>query len=187
MGDGPAARAMIDACVLYPTALCDIVQRAGVAGLVVPLWSDRILDEWTRAAARDGGSAMAEAGAFAATFPEGRIAPPEGAEQGLFLPDPDDRHVLAAAIAGRADTILTYNLRDFPSRVLAEYGIAARHPDGFLWELQSRAPDAMGSILEAARAGAERASGQPLTLRRLLRRLRLFRLARALGEGPDHG
>ena len=57
---------------------------------------------------------------------------------GLELPDPDDRHVLAAAIAGHADCIVTSNLKDFPAAVLLEYGIEAVDPDTFIinqWDL----------------------------------------------------
>jgi hypothetical protein len=50
----------------------------------------------------------------------------------LELPDPGDRHVLAAAIIGRADVIVTCNLRDFPTNVLTRYGIDAQHPDIFI-------------------------------------------------------
>lgn len=50
----------------------------------------------------------------------------------LDLPDPDDRHVLAAAIVGRCDVIVTCNLRDFPEAAVASYGIAVQHPDEFL-------------------------------------------------------
>jgi PIN domain len=53
----------------------------------------------------------------------------------LDLPDPDDRHVLAAAIRGRADVIVTCNLADFQADQLAHYGIEARHPDDFLLSL----------------------------------------------------
>src|SRR3954453_1695815 len=51
---------------------------------------------------------------------------------GLQLPDPDDRHVLAAAIRGRADVIVTANLRDFPAEHIASFGIEAQHPDEFI-------------------------------------------------------
>ena len=59
---------------------------------------------------------------------------------GLILPDPDDRHVLAAAIRGRADVIVTLNLSDFPADALRPYGIEAQHPDEFILHLFDLAP-----------------------------------------------
>lgn len=59
---------------------------------------------------------------------------------GLKLPDPDDRHVLAAAIRSRSDVIVTSNLRDFPADVLQEFGIEAQHPDEFVLNLLDLAP-----------------------------------------------
>lgn len=54
----------------------------------------------------------------------------------LNLPDPDDRHILAAAIKASADVIVTYNLKDFPKDVLAVYEIIeAQHPDEFITHL----------------------------------------------------
>ena len=50
----------------------------------------------------------------------------------LELPDLDDRHVLAAAIVGRCDVIVTQNLKDFPNEVLNAFDIKAQHPDEFL-------------------------------------------------------
>lgn len=178
-------RAVLDACVLYPSVLREILQAAGEAGLFVPLWSDRLLAEWVHAAARLGPGAAhlasAEAAAFAAAFPGGRIAAQPAIEARLTLPDPADRHVLAVAIAGRADAIVTFNARDFPARLLAGEGMQRRDPDGFLWQLQSEAPAAMAAIVETSRARAERLAGRPVTLKSLLKRLRLHRLARALG------
>lgn len=52
--------------------------------------------------------------------------------EGLVMPDPDDRHVLAAAIAGHADAIVTSNLKDFPKKILASHGIEVQHPDDFI-------------------------------------------------------
>ena len=53
----------------------------------------------------------------------------------ITLPDGDDRHVVAAAIRGKADVIVTFNLKDFPSSVLADYKIDVQHPDVFLQHL----------------------------------------------------
>lgn len=178
-------KAVLDACVLFPTVLREILQGAAVAGLFAPLWSDRILGEWTYSAGKLGPGAVAvaegEAALFRAAFPRGRVAPAPGIEARLLLPDPQDVHVLATAIAGHADAIVTFNAADFPGHVLAEEGIARRDPDGFLWELHSHHPAVMAAVVEAVRVRAEAISGQPLALKALLKRVRLFRLARALG------
>lgn len=177
-------KAVLDACVLFPTVLREILQGAGAAGLYEPLWSDRILGEWTRAAAKLGPGMEAVAGGeaalFRAVFPRGRVGAQPAIEARLVLPDAGDLHVLAVAIAGHADAIVTFNATDFPGHVLAAEGIARRDPDGFLWELHSRAPGCMAEIVEAVRAKAEAISGQPVALRPLLKRARLFRLAKAL-------
>lgn len=55
--------------------------------------------------------------------------------EGLTLPDPDDRHVLAAAIRCGASMIVTFNQRDFPIDVLASYGVESQHPDEFVENL----------------------------------------------------
>jgi hypothetical protein len=180
-------KAVLDACVLFPTVLREILQGAGAAGLYEPLWSDRIIGEWTHSAAKLGPGARlvaeGEAALFRAAFPRGRVAPALGVEARLLLPDPDDVHVLATAVAGHADAIVTFNAGDFPGHVLAAEGIARRDPDGFLWELQSRHPQMMAEVVEAVRARAEVVSGQPVALRPLLKRVRLFRLAKALETG----
>jgi hypothetical protein len=66
----------------------------------------------------------------------------------LTLPNPDDRHVLEAAIHGQAEMIETYNLGDFPASVLVGYGIEAVHPDEFIARLWDEQPD---SVLTASR------------------------------------
>ncbi len=102
-----------------------------------------------------------------------------GIEARLVLPDPDDVHVLAAAVAAGADAIVTFNAQDFPRHVLAAEGVARRDPDGFLWELWSGDPVSVGAVLERVRGEAERLSGQPQPMRALLKRARLPRLAKA--------
>ena len=64
----------------------------------------------------------------------------------LELPDPDDCHVLAAAIISEAKITVTFNLKDFPESILAKYGIAAQHPDVFVGDLIERYPQ---QILQA--------------------------------------
>ena len=178
-------KAVLDACVLYPTVLREILQGAGAAGLYEPVFSDRILREWVLATAKLGPGAPAiaegEAALLRAAFPRGLIRERPEIEARLVLPDPNDRHVLATAIASGADVIVTFNAQDFPGHVLAAEGIARRDPDGFLWELQSRHPDTMAGIVETVRARAEAISARPVPLKPLLKRAQLFRLAKALG------
>ncbi len=179
-------KAVLDACVLYPTVLREILQGAAEAGLYQPVVSERILREWTRATAKLGPGAQAlaegEAALFRAAFPKAVERERPEIEARLLLPDPNDLHVLATAIAASADAIVTFNAADFPGHVLAEEGIARRDPDGFLWELHSRHPDQMNRIIETVRAKAERLSGQAVFTKPLIKRAKLFRLARAV---PD--
>jgi predicted nucleic acid-binding protein len=178
-------KAVLDACVLYPTVLRELLQGAAEAGLFQPVFSERILREWVLATAKLGaeapGLAAAEAAAMRAAFPRALVPAHPEIEARLFLPDPNDRHVLATAIASGADAIVTFNAQDFPGHVLAGEGIARRDPDGFLWELQSRHPVAVAVIVETVRAKAETVAGRPVPLKALLKRARLYKLAKALG------
>jgi hypothetical protein len=81
--------------------------------------------------------------------------------EGLRLPDPNDRHVLAAAIRGRADVIVTSNLRHFPAEILAYFGIEAQHPDEFVLHLLDLAP---GVVVGAARDHRESLKNPPKTI-----------------------
>lgn len=178
------SRVLIDACVLYPTVMREVVLGVAATGAFEPLWSERILGEWRRAAARRGQDAGAEIALVAAAWPHA-LAPP-GEEGAFVLPDPDDRHVLAAAVAGGADALMTLNVRDFPLRALEPHGVSRREPDAML---AAEASDGVAAVVEEVRARAERLSGEPWDRRPLLRKARLPRLARALdrlgGPPPD--
>ncbi|MHA7886902.1 RSP_2648 family PIN domain-containing protein [Roseicyclus sp.] len=179
-------KAVIDACVLYPTVLREIVLGVARAGLIAPLWSDRLLEEWARTAARHGGAADAalargEIAALSAAFPGARIAHDPATEAALWLPDAGDIHVFATALAGGAEAIITLNLRDFPRSELAPHGVEAVHPDACLSALWLQRPEAVAGVVAGVQATAERLSGEALALRPLLKRARLPRLAKALG------
>lgn len=178
-------KVLIDACVLYPTVLRQIVLSVAATGLFAPLWSARILEEWARAAAKLGPEqevlARGEIAATNALFPDASVAPRPETEAALWLPDPADVHVLAAAIDAGADVLLTLNLRDFPARELDGHGLRAEHPDAFLHRLWATHPEAVGGAVARVHAEAERLSGTGLDLRKLLKRARLPRLGRVLG------
>jgi len=169
-----ARRVLIDTCVLYPPILRDFLLALAARGLFQPLWSDAIAAEWLHLAARDGAvDVPALLARMATRWPEGKVGPGEPAL--LDLPDRGDRHVLAAAIAGRAEVILTDNLRDFPARALAPHAIKARAPDDFVMDLWLDHRDAVEGEVAALWHGL---SGREL--RRALKKAGLPRLGRAL-------
>lgn len=178
-------RAVLDANVLFPTILREILTDLAQAGLYEARWSDRILGEWTRAAARLGPEAQQVAGAEVALlrlrFPDALVPGDGMAAIDLDFPDPADRHVVEAALACRARIVVTANLRDFPQRLMAGLGLRAVHPDAFLLDLHGDRPDAVLAGAERARARAA-AAGGAMTLPEMLKRCRLPRLARALAR-----
>jgi len=87
-------------------------------------------------------------------------------EAGLTaLPDPDDRHVLAAAICSGSQQIVTFNLRDFPSEVLQPYGLRAVHPDEFIEHLLDLNSEV---VCEAIRRIRRRLANPPCTAEEML-------------------
>jgi hypothetical protein len=177
-----ARTVFLDACVLYAPLVRGILLRLAAHGHFTPRWSPRVLAEWRLTAARKGGigaedCADALAVAMATRFPGAEVEPGPDTERALDLPDAADVHVLAAAIAARAEVLLTFNIRDFPARRLAAYGVTPRHPDGFLWELFSHAPEAVDGAIRAAAANAGVTDVEPI--RRALKRAHLPRLSKA--------
>lgn len=179
-------RVLIDACVLFPTVLREIVMGWAEAGGFTPLWSKRILDEWRLAAARfgpdDARIAEAEIALLTARFP-GAMVPATAETAGrLYLPDPDDIHVLAAAVDGGADELLTLNVRDFPTNTLSAEGLIRRHPDEFLYEAMHTQPDTLRGIVSDVLDRAARHGIDISNQRALLKRARLPRFAKALEQ-----
>ncbi len=153
--------ALLDACVLYPAPLRDLLMRLAVARLFQPRWSDEIHDEWIRSVLSDRPDVteesllrcrelMEEHVPFCLVTDFAWLIP------SLTLPDQDDRHVLAAAIHGGAALIVTFNLADFPSSVLAGYSIEAVHPDEFVCRLMDENPDGVISAMRIHRAALKK-------------------------------
>lgn len=177
-------KALLDACVLYPTVLREILIAVARKGLYTPLWSERILEEWARATLKLGPGAevvaRGEVAALRVAFPKATVAVRDGLAARLWLPDPNDIHVLAAAITGSAEVIITFNAEDFPRHTLAEEGLTRLDPDQFLLLLWQKDPDPVAAAAQAVRAEAERLSGRPQPLRALLKRAQLPRLGKAM-------
>lgn len=75
----------------------------------------------------------------------------EHLEPDIQLPDRNDRHVVAAAIQGRAEIIVTFNLQDFPKKSLSPWGLVAQHPDDFLTTLIDETPDQVAKAAQQCR------------------------------------
>ncbi|MEZ5913207.1 MAG: PIN domain-containing protein [Paracoccaceae bacterium] len=182
-------KAVLDACVLYPTVLREVLLATAGAGLFAPLWSARILEEWARVGARHGpvGEALSrgEIAAMTHNWPDASIG--IASDPVVALPDPADRHVVAAALDGGAETIVTLNLRDFPPRALAPFGLRAEHPDAFLYGLWRQDPGTVAQAAETVRARAEALSGQAQPMRALLKRAYLPRLGKAVSQMNEAG
>lgn len=136
--------ALLDACVLYPIAIADSLLSLAVAGFYAAKWTAKIEDEWIAALEKNRPDLRGRLGtrrdSMRSAIPDWEVK--ESAwlpvEESLIMPDLNDRHVLAAAITGHADCIVTTNLKHFPESVLFEFGVEAIDPDTFIvnqWDL----------------------------------------------------
>lgn len=149
--------ALLDANVFYPAALRDFMVRLALTGLYRARWTDEIEQEWIRNVLADRPDLdptrlERTRRLIRQAIPDGPIARDDALVAVLTLPDPADRHVLAAAIAADADAIVTFNLRDFPTAIMDAHGLVARHPDDFVMDLVDASPDLVVRAAESCRA-----------------------------------
>lgn len=126
--------ACLDACVLVPMGLCDSLLSIAQAGIYRPVWSEAILDEVARnvpPAAR--GDVADRIAAVNAAFPDAQVDGWRPLMAGVpSAVDAKDRHVVAAALAGQANVIVTENVRDFAPADLATINLSVQRADEFL-------------------------------------------------------
>ena len=179
--------AVYDACVLYPAPLRDFLMCLALSGRFRARWSTQIHDEWQRNLLKNRPDLKAEqvdrtSVLMDQAIPDARVTGHEDLIDGLTLPDPDDRHVLAAAIRCNASVIVTFNEKDFPASAMATYGIEAQHPDLFidnLFHLDQAA------VVAAAQQQRTQLKNPPLEVDRyldVLRRQGLVQTAKALAS-----
>ena len=165
--------ATYDACVLHPPGLRDLLVRLAMTGMFRAHWSTDILDEMVRSILRRRPD-LTEAQLDRTRNPMCNAVPDclttgyEDLIDGLRLPDPDDRHVLATAIRSGSQVIVTENTKDFPVNVLQTYNIEAQTPDVFLLHLVDLSPRTVFSVLEAQALDLR---NPPMTIDELLDRL----------------
>ncbi|QGH70793.1 PIN domain-containing protein [Pseudactinotalea sp. HY158] len=179
--------AFLDACVLVPVAPCDTLLRMADLGLFRPVWSARVIDEARRALERihpdiDPSRFRSRFRSMNEAFDDALVEGWEPLTQGLDLPDPDDRHVVAAALRGRADAIITENIRDFPDSTLKPIGLDAVRSDAFLLDQFDLDPSAALHIVVEQAAAMTRPPVDIETLLTRLARSGVPRFAQAVRE-----
>ncbi|GAA4447332.1 hypothetical protein GCM10023189_03580 [Nibrella saemangeumensis] len=170
----PQFVAVLDACVLYPAPIRDILLHLADVELFTPKWTGRIHEEWTRNLLLNrpdltAGQLQKTMEAMQKAFPDANISGYEVLIPSISLPDEDDCHVLAAAIRCGADVIVTFNLKDFPGEYLRQFDLDAQHPDQFIAELLDLNPE---KGLFAFQQQVSFLKNPPLTHRQVLDSLR---------------
>lgn len=149
---------VLDACVLVPISLADTLLRTAEKQLFRPVWSPRILDEVRSAIVSvhpDIDTALVDRRIWHMneSFPGASVENLEHIQSGLELPDPNDNHVLAAALRGHCQAIVTANLADFPEPYLATMDVEVISPDDFLLnQLDLATRPVLDSLWEQAEA-----------------------------------
>lgn len=177
-----AFTATYDACILHPAGIRDLLVRLAMTGLFRAVWSDQILDEMVRSILRtrpDLTSAQLDRTRqlMCDAVPDCLVSGHESLIDALELPDPDDRHVLAAAIQSDSQVIVTENLKDFPSDALSPYGVEAQSPDLFVLHLIDLSPTTVAATIERQAAALKNPA---LTVAELLDRLADSGLSRSV-------
>ena len=135
-----------DACVLYPAPLRDLLMHLALADIYRACWSEMIHDEWTRNVLASRPDLQPDQLKRTRQLMNSHVRDSlvtgfEYLIPSFNLPDPDDRHVAAAAVHSGASLIVTFNLKDFPAEQLSHHNLAAQHPDNFIADLLNLYPE----------------------------------------------
>ncbi|MBK1617448.1 MULTISPECIES: PIN domain-containing protein [Chromatiaceae] len=183
--------AVLDACVLYSIAVTDALMSLATAGLFAAKWTVKIEDEWIRALETRrpdlAGKLDVRRDSMRAAVPDWEIPSAQWQRLNLIveLPDPDDAHVLAAAVAGQTDCIVTDNLRDFPADILNAFEIEAIDPDTFIVHQLDLHPIAAISAFKRMRARRKKPETTPDEFANALENAGLASTAERLREAAE--
>lgn len=182
---------VIDACVLYPSLLRDLLMRLSMTGLFKAHWTEKIHEEWINALVKSKPHIKKESLLRVKTLmdehnTDALISHYENLIEPLDLPDSNDRHVLAAAIKSRSDAIVTFNLKDFPVENIQPYDVEAIHPDEFISYQFDLAPSQVCSAVKAMRASLKSPPFTPKELLDALEKNKLPITASRLSDYIEH-
>jgi hypothetical protein len=177
--------AVYDACVLYPFHLRNLLVQCAADRLICARWSDTIHGEWMRNLVANTPTLPLDAlkrtrDLMNSVLPDANVSNYEQYIDAIELPDPDDRHVVAAGIAARASLIVTWNIRDFPARELARHGLRKQTPDALLMDLYARASDVVVAGTANARRNLTKSSISAVEFVKMIDNQKLHRFAKAL-------
>lgn len=163
-------RIFVDTNVLFPFAIMDLLLALSEDGVHEVIWSESLLQEWERVIVREQRRSPASAASITAAirefFDDSEVPESEYTPLVEEMPgqDPDDRHHMAAAITGRARTLITWNTADFPAAPLAQHGLRITDPETYLCELLDEIPDEIVATVVRLAAEKSRPSRTPTDL-----------------------
>ncbi len=179
---------LLDANVLYSVAISDALMEVAATGIYAAKWSKAIDDEWVRNLAKNRNRPESDfhprRDLMHDACPDWEV-PEDGwrpIEPSLSLLDANDRHVLAAAVAGHADSIVTINIKHFPASVLDPLGITALHPDEFLLQQLELEPLVVLPAFKVMRARLKNPAFTPTAFVDAMERNGLVQTAAFLGQ-----
>jgi predicted nucleic acid-binding protein len=176
---------LYDANILYSAQLRDFLVRLALGEALRAHWTEQVHEEWMRNVEADYPDITREdlqrvRELMDEALPGAEVKGYEDRIEDLSLPDPSDRHVLAAAIHIEADHIVTFNTRDFPSSKLESWDIEAMGPDELVSGLFGQMPGRIIDVAHRHRQSLTRPSKSPEEYLQLLRGCRLEETARLL-------
>lgn len=178
----PSPSLFLDANVLYASLLRDLLLRLAAEGVCRVHWSAEVQQEWcTHLMAAGYSEAVLTRTQLRmnAAFPRAQVEGYQALISQLMLPDPADRHVLAAVVHAGVGVLVTFNLKDFPADTLARYGVVPLHPDVLLTRLLKQAPDGCGLALGKLVASLK---SPPMTLGDIAAALEKLQMPQSAGQ-----
>lgn len=178
---------LLDACVLYPAPLRDLLMTLGTHCPIKLRWSALIHDEWMRnllANRNDLTDAQVERtrSLMDQAIPDALVTDFEPVIDSLVLPDPDDRHVLAAAIQAKADAIVTWNIKDFPAKNLKSHHLVRLNPDAFIMDVITTHEELAIAAIQSMRSRLRHPPVSPTNLLETFARQKLTRVVAHLRQ-----
>lgn len=135
---------VLDTNVIYPIDIRDLLFWFAWNDLYTPKWSQTVFKEWEDVMRRKNISDIEIQKRIEKTnaaFPDALVKNYESLIDSLTLPDPDDRHVVAAAIKVNANVIVTNNIKHFPCEYLSQFGLTAKTADDFITDTIDLSPE----------------------------------------------